>query len=66
MGAAARLSPRRAYPRKVEITRAIEAAKACGIKVGGVRVTPEGAIEIMQADAIKLPQDEYEMWKDRL
>ena len=48
------------------IARAIEAAKACGIKVGGVRVTPEGAIEIMESGAIKVPQDEYELWKDRL
>lgn len=31
---------------KAEITRAVEAAKACGLVVAGVRVGPDGSIEI--------------------
>lgn len=57
---------RRTYPRKVEITRAVEAAKAAGIKIGAVRITPEGAIEIVQADSIRVAKDEFEQWEGRL
>jgi hypothetical protein len=38
---------KRTYPRKVEITRAVEAAKACGIEVAGIEISPAGTIKIL-------------------
>ncbi len=43
--------PRR-YARKVEIGRLIDAAKAHGVDVAGIRLSPDGTIEIVEARAI--------------
>jgi hypothetical protein len=51
---------RRAYPRKVEIVRAIEAGRACGLDVGGYEVSPDGTIRILERGAFKSPADEFE------
>lgn len=49
------------YPGKVAIRHAVEAAKACGLDVGGLEVCPDGTIRIMDARAMpKLPADEFE------
>lgn len=56
----------RTYPRKVEITRAIEAAKACGLDVAGFEVSPAGIIRVMEARASSPPNDEFDRWNDRL
>ena len=50
------------YPRKAQIERAIAAAKAGGIKVGGVEIDPDGTIRILgeKASAGETP---YERWK---
>lgn len=40
---------RRAYPRKVEIARAVEAARSAGISIGGVEVSADGTIRIVSA-----------------
>lgn len=58
--------PRRHYPRKVEITRAVTAAKACGIDVAGVEISPEGHIRLLEARAIPQPQNDFDLWEDRL
>jgi hypothetical protein len=55
-----------AYPRKADITRAVDAAKACGIDVAGLEVSPDGAIKIVEARALARPQDEFERLADRL
>lgn len=66
MAEMARIVARRAYPRKIEIVRVVEAAKACGLDVAGVEVSPEGVIKIVEARAIPQPQDEFERWEHRL
>ena len=38
---------RSTYPRKAVIERAIAAARAGGIKVGGIEVDPDGTIRIL-------------------
>jgi hypothetical protein len=58
--------PRLRYPHKAEIVRAVEAAKACGLDVAGVEVSPNGTIKIIEARALPQPQDEFERWNDRL
>ncbi len=63
MNAPARIS----YPGKVAIRHATEAARAAGIDVGAVEVSPDGSIRIIDARAIsKTPADEFERWEDRL
>lgn len=55
------------YPGKVAIRRAIEAARSNGIDVGGVEVSPDGSIRIIDMRAIpKQPVDEFERWESRL
>lgn len=55
------------YPGKVAIRRAMEAARANGIDVGGVEVSPDGSIRIIDMRAIpKQPVDEFERWEHRL
>ncbi len=51
------------YPGKVAIKRAVEAAKACGIEVGGFEVTPDGVIRIIrQGNEPAAQQDEFSQW----
>lgn len=60
------MTARRAYARKAEIARAIEAAQACGIDVGGVELSPNGAIRLIDRSAIPQPQNDFDRWEDRL
>lgn len=63
MTAPARLT----YPGKVALRRAIDAAKACGVDVGAVEVSPDGSIRIIDARAVpKAPVDDFARWEDRL
>lgn len=57
---------RRSYPRKVEITRFVAAAKAGGIDVAGIEISPEGHIRLLEARAIPQPQNDFDRWEDRL
>lgn len=54
-----------AYPRRSVIERAIAAAKAGGIKVGGFEVDPDGTIRILseRSSAAPTPEDAYARWK---
>jgi len=55
------------YPRKAEIARAVEAAKACGLDVSGIEVSPDGTIRIVEARAVpKQPANDFERYQDRL
>jgi hypothetical protein len=57
VGAETRIS----YPGKVAIRHLVEAAKAAGLDVAGIEVSPTGTIRIMDARAMpKLPIDEFE------
>lgn len=60
------MTPRRAYPRKVEIARAVEAAKASGIDVAGIEISPDGHIRLVEARAIPQPQNDFDRWEGRL
>lgn len=58
MGAETRIT---AYPGKVAIRHAVEAAKACGLDVAGLEVSPDGRIKILDARTIPAqPVDEFE------
>ena len=55
------------YPGKVAIRRAVQAARDNGIDVGGVEVSPDGSIRIIDMRAIpRQPADEFERWESRL
>lgn len=41
---------RRSYPRKADISRAVEAARANGIRVSSVTVNPDGSIKLSAVD----------------
>jgi hypothetical protein len=49
------------YPGKVAIRHVVEAAKACGIDVAGIEVSPDGSIRAIDARlAPSRPLDEFE------
>jgi hypothetical protein len=55
------------YPRKAEINRALQAAKAFGLDVSGFEVSPDGTIRIMEARAVKpAPANDFERFQDQL
>lgn len=58
----AKTATERRYPRKAEIARAVEAAKACGLSVGGIEIGPDGTIRVLQAAPGGLDSP-YERWK---
>lgn len=55
------------YPRRAQIERIVEAAKACGIDVAGFEVSPEGHIKIIEARAMPtVPANDFERFRDRM
>lgn len=56
------------YPRKAEITRTVDAAKACGLDVAGIEVAPDGTIRILEARAVTAPSTatDFDRFADRL
>jgi hypothetical protein len=55
---------KRAYPGKVAIRHVIEAARACGVDVAGVEVSPDGTIRVVEARTLpERPKDEFEAWE---
>lgn len=57
---------KRAYPRTAEIRRMMEAAKAGGMEVAGVEISPDGRIRLLSPDAVPKPQNDFDRWEDRL
>jgi hypothetical protein len=56
-------SLRRTYPRKIEIERAVAAAKACGVDVASVEVAPDGTIKVSEArGAVSQSLSEFDRW----
>jgi hypothetical protein len=53
---------KRLYPRKAEIARAVEAAKACGIDVGGIEISPDGWIRVLGVGRLSGTHGEYDKW----
>lgn len=66
MGAEPQFHLRRGYPRKAEITRAVEAAKACGLDVAGIELSRNGAIRLLEARAIPQPENDFDRWEGSL
>lgn len=60
------MSAERAYPRKIEIARAMDAAKACGLDVAGIEISPQGHIRLLEARAIPQPQNDFDRWEGQL
>ncbi len=54
------------YPRKAEIERAVQAAKACGIDVAGFEIAPGGIIRIMEPRANAVVANDFDRWADKL
>ena len=54
------------YPTKAEISRVVEAAKACGLDVAGVEVCPGGAIRVVEARAVPQQANDFDRWADKL
>lgn len=54
------------YPRKSQIERVVAAARACGLDVAGVEVSPSGVIRIMEARAVDTPANDFDRYEDRL
>lgn len=52
----------RSYPRKAEIARAVEAAKACGIDVAGIEVSRDGCIKVLGLGSTSSPPSEFDEW----
>lgn len=57
---------RRAYARKAEIARAVEALKSCGMDIAGVRLSPDGHIELLEERAIPKAQNDFDRWEAEL
>lgn len=57
---------RRRYPTKAELQRAVaalvEAAKAAGVHVSGVEVSPDGAIRTLERSTAS-PQTAFDRWQ---
>jgi hypothetical protein len=51
------------YPRKAEIARAVEAAKACGIDVAGIEVSRDGCIKVLGPASAPSPLTEFDKWE---
>ena len=52
----------RAYPRKADIARAVQAARACGIDIAAIEISPEGAIRIVGPGSNPPAETEFDAW----
>jgi hypothetical protein len=53
----------RAYPRKAEIARAVQAAKACGLDVEAIEISPEGTIRVLGPHPLPANETEFDAWE---
>lgn len=52
-----------AYPGKVPIRHAVEAARALGVDIGGIEISANGTIRVLDRGIVApQPQDEFEQW----
>lgn len=55
----------RLYPRKVDITRTIQAARANGISVGSIECTPDGTIRVSSEEPkAASPASTFDLWNE--
>ena len=57
---------RRAYARKAEIARAIEALRAAGLDVGSVRLSPDGGIELIERGSVPQASNDFDRLESQL
>ena len=57
-----RKNQRRRYPTQAAIDRIVRAARKAGISVGGVEVSPDGVIRILDASELQRPKSEVDEW----
>lgn len=50
------------YPGRVAIRHVVEAAKAVGLDVAGLRVSADGTIEVIEARAQPSAETAYDRW----
>lgn len=52
-----------AYPGKVPIRHAVEAARALGVDIGGIEISANGTIRVLDRGIVATqPKDEFEQW----
>lgn len=51
--------------RKIDVTRAIEAATAGGLRIGKVEIEPAGRIIIHAGEPAKLGETPFEEWRSK-
>lgn len=56
MASAAPAGTKRAYPGKVAIRKAVQAARDLGLDVAGLSVAPDGTVTVMEARAMPQPE----------
>lgn len=52
----------RTYPRKADIARAVQAARACGLDIAAIEISPAGAIRIVGPGADPSAESEFDVW----
>lgn len=61
------MSGKSPYPSVPNVKRMIAAAKAAGLDVAGIEVSPDGMIRIIEARALPAKGDDlFDQWKDRV
>ena len=48
------------YPPKTQIARAVDAARACGLTVKSIEISPTGNIRVSESPIESGPRDEFE------
>ena len=49
--------------RQVDVTRAVRGAAAAGLRVSGIKIGPDGGIEILTGDAPSVEVNVFSEWK---
>ena len=57
---------KRNYVPPAQVTRIVLAARAAGVSVGAVEVSPNGTIRVSEAPRAIKSDDVFEAWQDRL
>jgi hypothetical protein len=58
------VSDRARYPTKAAISRLVEAARALGLDVAGVSVSPDGTVKTLPLAAVKAMASGDDTWDD--
>ena len=56
---------RQAAFRQADVTRAVRGAANAGLRVSGIKINPDGAIEILTAESVVVSSDAFSEWKTK-